>query len=65
MAIRTQAITYRRGILPSQYAFYNNFFLTAQTNNAIVSPMNSYLRRYKFTNRNYINFFAGRTLWKP
>ena len=39
MAIRTQAITYSRGILRTQNGFYNNFFLTAQANNAIIQPM--------------------------
>jgi hypothetical protein len=65
MPIRTQAITYSRGILRSENGFYNNFFLAAQANNAIVSPMSSYLRTYQFTNRNFINTFASRRLWKP
>jgi hypothetical protein len=66
MAIRTQAITYSRGILRTQNGFYNNFFLAAQANNAIIQPMTTYLRGYQFTNRNYVNFGPGtRRLWKP
>jgi hypothetical protein len=65
MAIRTQAITYSRGILRTQNGSYNNFFLGAQANYAIISPMASYIRGYQFNNRNYVNFFAGRRLWKP
>ena len=66
MPIRTTANTYTRGILPSQNGFYNNFFLVAQANNTIVSPMSSYIRGYQFNNRNYINFSpTTRRLWKP
>ena len=65
MAVRTSAIVYYRGIPRSQNGFYNNFFLTAQTNNSIIQPMGLYLRGYQFTNRNYVNFFAGKNLWKP
>jgi len=66
MAIHTSRITYSRGILRSQNSFYNNFFLVAQANNTIIQPMSSYIRGYKFTNRNYINFGPGnRRLWKP
>jgi len=66
MAIRTQAITYSRGIPRNNYGFYNNFFLGAQANYTIISPMSSYIRRYKFNNRNYINFGPGaRGVWNP
>ena len=51
MAIRTSAIFYRRG-LPNSY---NNFAFVAQTNNAIISPMNKYIRGYSFYNRQYLN----------
>jgi hypothetical protein len=66
MPIRTTANTYTRGILRSENGYYNNFFLVAQSNNTIISPMSSYIRGYQFNNRNYINFAAGsRRLWKP
>jgi len=65
MPIRTTANTYTRGILRSENGFYNNFFLVAQSNNTIVSPMSSYIRGYQFNNRNYINFNTSRRLWKP
>ena len=65
MPIRTTANTYTRGILRSENGYYNNFFLVAQTNNTIISPMSSYIRGYQFNNRNYINFGPGRRLWKP
>ena len=66
MPIRTSANTYTRGILRSENGFYNNFFLVAQSNNTIVSPMSSYIRGYQFNNRNYINFGpTTRRLWKP
>jgi hypothetical protein len=51
MAIRTSAITYRRG-LPNGY---NNFYFVAQANNVVPAPMNLYLRGYQFYNRNIIN----------
>ena len=66
MPIRTSANTYTRGILRSQDGTYNNFFLVAQSNNTIISPMSSYIRGYQFTNRNYINFGpSARRLWNP
>ena len=63
MAIHTQAITYSRGILPSQYGYYNNFFYTAQANNAIISPMSTYLKGYQFYNRNITNQNRYRWPW--
>lgn len=66
MAIHTQAITYSRGIPRTRNGFYNNFFLGAQANYTIISPMSSYLRGYQFNNRNYINFGPGtRRVWNP
>ena len=50
MAIRTSAITYRRGI-PNDYI---NFYCVSQSNNVIPSPMNLYLRGYQFYNRNQL-----------
>ena len=61
MAVHTSAITYRRGI-PSGY---NNFFFVAQANNAIIAPMNLYLRNYNFYNRNIISQNKGRWPWRP
>jgi hypothetical protein len=49
MAIRTSAITYRRGI-PNGY---NNFYLVSQANNTIPAPMSLYLRGFNFYNRNF------------
>ena len=51
MAIHTSANTYSRGVPKN----YSNFFFVAQTNNAVVSPLNIYLRNYQFYNRNYSN----------
>jgi hypothetical protein len=51
MAIRTSAIFYRRGIPNS----YNNFAFVSQTNNTVVVPISSYLKGFKFYNRNVIN----------
>ena len=59
MAIHTQAITYSRGIPRTRNGFYNNFFLGAQANYTIISPMSSYLRGYQFNNRNYINLLPA------
>jgi hypothetical protein len=51
MAIRTSAITYRRGVSNSQ----TNFFFAAQANNVIPEPMSAYIRGYQFYNRNIVN----------
>jgi len=51
MAIRTSAITYRRGI-PNNY---NNFYFVVQANNTIPSPMSRYLNGYQFYNRTVTN----------
>jgi len=59
MAIHTSAITYRRGI-PNNYV---NFYLVAQANNVIPIPMSSYLKEYKFYNRNIINPTRNRWPW--
>lgn len=61
MAIRTSAITYRRGI-PNNY---NNFYFVAQANNAVVVPISKYLNGYQFYNRNIINPTLNRWMWKP
>lgn len=61
MAIHTSAITYRRGIPDG----YNNFFFVAQSNNTIPVPMSSYLRGYKFYNRNIVNPSKYRWPWRP
>lgn len=60
MAIHTSAITYSRGV-PS--TGYNNFFFVAQTNNTIPVPISSYLRGFKFYNRNVINSNRNRWPW--
>ena len=60
MAIHTSAITYRRGIPDG----YNNFYYVAQANNSIISPMSTYLRGYKFYNRN-ITVSSYRWPWRP
>ena len=59
MAIHTSAITYRRGI-PNNYV---NFYFVAQANNVIPIPMSSYLKEYKFYNRNIINPTRNRWPW--
>lgn len=59
MAIRTSAITYRRGI-PNNY---NNFFFVTQTNNAILSPMHLYMQNYRSYNRNVTNPTKYRWPW--
>lgn len=60
MAIRTSAITYRRGIPNSA----NNFFFVAQTNNNVVVPFSTYIRTYQFRRRNIINKnIGGRWPW--
>ena len=51
MAIRTSAITYRRGISNDQ----TNFFFVAQSNNIIPAPMSGYLSGYQFYNSNIVN----------
>jgi hypothetical protein len=61
MTIHTSAITYRRGI-PNGY---NNFFFVAQANNIIPVPMDKYLKKYSFYNRNVINRSRNRWPWKP
>lgn len=58
MAIHTSAITYTRG-LPKNY---NNFFLVAQTNNTVISPLSKYLKNYSFYNRNVTN--TSVSLWR-
>ena len=58
MAIHTSAITYSRGIPKN----YNNFFFVAQTNNIIPVPNSSYLRGFKFYNRNIVNA-PNRSRW--
>jgi hypothetical protein len=60
MAIRTSAITYTRGVPKTGY---NNFFFVAQANNNIPVPMHSYLRGFKFYNRNVINSSRDRWPW--
>ena len=55
MAIRTSAITYRRGIPKG----YNNFYLVSQANNTIPSPMSLYIKGFNFYNRN-ISFVIRR-----
>lgn len=59
MAIHTSAITYRRGI-PNGY---NNFYYVAQSNNVIPVPMGTYLRGFRYYNRNYINNNRYRWPW--
>lgn len=59
MAIRTSAITYRRGV-PNNY---NNFFFVTQTNNAIPSPMYLYMNNYRPYNRNVTNPTKYRWPW--
>jgi hypothetical protein len=59
MAIHTSAITYRRGI-PNGY---NNFYYVAQSNNVIPAPMGTYLRGFRYYNRNYINNNRYRWPW--
>lgn len=59
MAIRTSAITYRRGI-PNGY---NNFYFVAQANNVIPAPMILYLRGYNFYNRNISYSTSGRQVY--
>ena len=61
MAIHTSAITYRRGV-PNGY---NNFFFVAQANNIIPVPMDKYLKKYNFYNRNVINQSRNRWPWRP
>jgi hypothetical protein len=53
MAIHTSMISYFRGAPKGQMG--NNFMYIAQANNAIVHPINSYLRNYSFYNRNIVN----------
>jgi hypothetical protein len=60
MAIRTSAITYRRGV-PNGYS---NFFWVAQTNNNIPVPMDKYLKGRTFYNRNVINTSNYRWPWR-
>ena len=60
MAIRTSAITYSRGVPKN---FKSSFFFGAQSNNAIVHPITSYLRNYSFYNRNIVNPSRGRWPW--
>lgn len=60
MAIHTSAITYTRGVPKN----YNNFFFVAQANNTIPVPISSYIRGYKFTNRNIVNIpYRNRLPW--
>lgn len=61
MAIRTSAITYRRGI-PNNYT---SFYFVSQANNVIPAPMNLYLSNYQFYNRNVTNSSRNRWPWKP
>ena len=61
MAIRTSAITYRRGI-PNDY---NNFYFVSQANNNIPSPMSRYLNGYQFYNRNIMTSSTYRWPWRP
>jgi hypothetical protein len=51
MGVKTSAIFYGRGVPKN----YNNFAFVAQSNNAIVVPMNKYLNGYQFYNRNIVN----------
>lgn len=62
MAIRTSAITYRRGIPNTGYA---NFYFVAQSNNTVVCPMGPYLKHYDFYNRNISNPSHYRWPWRP
>jgi len=60
MAVRTSAITYRRGV-PNNA---NNFFFVAQSNNNVVNPFSLYFRTYQFYNRNVFNrSIGGRWPW--
>jgi hypothetical protein len=60
MAIHTSAITYSRGVPKNAKS---NFFFVAQANNAMVHPINIYLRNYSFYNRNIINPSKLRWPW--
>lgn len=55
MAIRTSAITYRRGI-PNGY---NNFYFVAQANNTIPAPMSLYIRGFNLYSRNFMYTTSG------
>jgi len=59
MAIRTSAITYRRGI-PNGY---NNFYFVSQANNTIPSPMSVYIKGFNFYNRNVSYAVTGRQVY--
>lgn len=59
MAIKTSAITYRRGI-PNSYI---NFYIVTQANNVIPAPMSKYLNGYQFQNRNITNSANYRWPW--
>jgi len=61
MAVRTSAITYRRGI-PNNY---NNFYFVAQANNIIPAPLSRYIGGYQFYNRNISNPSRNRWPWRP
>ena len=61
MAIRTSAITYRRGI-PNNYV---NFYFVSQSNNVIPAPMSKYIKTYQFYNRNITNPSSNRWPWRP
>lgn len=60
MAIRTSAIVYTRGIPKTGY---NNFLFVAQANYNVPVPISSFLKGYKFYNRNYINSTRDRWPW--
>ena len=61
MAIRTSAITYRRGI-PNNYY---NFYYISQYNYNIINNMSSYLKGYNFYNRNTMSSSNYRWPWRP
>jgi hypothetical protein len=60
MGVKTSAIFYGRGVPKN----YNNFAFVAQSNNAIVVPMNKYLNGYQFYNRNIVNTNAQMCIFR-
>jgi hypothetical protein len=61
MGVRTSAIIYTRGVPKENQA---NFFIVAQSNYNVISPMNKYLKNYSFYNRNIVPSLPKLFSWK-